>query len=400
MAERNNTIIWIVILVALILGVLLIPVPKGSVSRTLLFSDYFPGTSINETKWNYDKANTLYNISDEGLNIYHRNGYNHGNDMSMKHSYNGNVLVFNADFNTKRGSEDRTRFFIRSTSTSLNNVTNLYNYILVSINGYSHGDFIVTYVTQELKYKYITSYAGWTNNTWYQITIAMDRGNNAFNVRIGQWDGKIVSWTGVDENGIAVGGVRKSYAKIYEESFSDWFTKDQPVYAGLHIGQAIVGGSNPNQVYSPVWNPPITTSVVFQLDNVELWSETGKTPSLNVFLLWLAIISLLLIIYGSVVNANCKQYHIIATCSGILGFSMIAGLLLNVWFFATWSLLTAMVAMWCMIVLIVHENWQIDYKYYEQVGTTATIIGITFTIITFIEYFTLILTNYYRPFWW
>ena len=392
--SRNKTVIWVIILIALILGVLLIPIPKGSVARTLLFSDYFNENTVDENKWNYDQT-MKYNITDEGLNFIWKDKYSHGYDMNMKNSYESDVFVYNIDFNAKRGVEDFHSFFIRSTSMSLNNNSNLFNYISVSLVGYTHGNFGISYVTDDLKSNFTSSYAQWFNNTWYRLVITMDLPNDAFSVWIGQWTG---AW---DVEGGTV-TTNKVYAKIYEESFDNWFTKDEPIYAGLHAGTIVgVVNGNSNTVFSPQLPPPVTIPpVTLQIDNVELWSEGKKTPSLNLFLLWLAILSTLLIIYGSVINANCKQYHILATCLGVLGFSMIAGLLLNNWLYATWALITSMIAIWSMIVLTTHENWAVDYQYYEQVGTTAMIIGITFTIITFIEYITLIMTNYYTPFWW
>ncbi len=76
------------------------------------------------------------------------------------------------------------------------------------------------------------------------------------------------------------------------------------------------------------------------------------------------------------VYGNCKYWQSLATVAGIAGLCLLGCLLLNAWFITTWAMVTGIIAIWCLLASIVHENWEIDVSNYDLRGMWALWIGI------------------------
>jgi len=388
--SRNKTVLWAALLIAVIVGVLLIAPPKSSVSRIMLFHDTFNDTVLDTNKWTYGSDFKYSTIPEHEL-LIQENTQVKSMLLETKHKYTADILVFSMELYNYGGNEASNGFEVRSTAISQTNLTQLYNYIQVKMAGYYLGTFQVTYVTNGLEKKTFDTQSAWQNETWYKVEVSLDRSNHAFSIWLGQWDGTYYEKGGVDENQVAITGSYRHYQRSYESGFSNWYSdSSEGVYLAYRVGQLM------GIIDSPIETP----RQIMKVDNVEIYSEIRHTPHLELSLIVLAILSGLAILVGSVIYANCKHVHILMTCMGILGFCGIIGLLLNVWWFTTWSLLTTTAAIWCWITLITHESWTIDYRNYEQVAKWALAFGIIFTILSFLDYLFLYLTNYIRPFWW
>lgn len=114
----------------------------------------------------------------------------------------------------------------------------------------------------------------------------------------------------------------------------------------------------------------------------------------------MAIISIFLVLYGSVAKANCSWLDSFCTVLGFNGLLLAASLYLNPWAYPTWALISTTAGIFCFLVAIVHESWDIDTESYEATGKAAIVMGIIFFVISIIEYLTpLYLTRMFPVVW-
>jgi hypothetical protein len=353
----NKSAIWIIVLAVLVIGVLLIPAPSGDRFKVLLFKDEFSGIAVDDTKW-ADNGNGNYGIETTNHFLAGLPTTNSGQaNFYTNQSFSGNSLLFKADFNGRERQEIPTSIFIYSTSSA--------NYVsvILQINGnitcqYSHGAGKTTIDTGVKWY-------GIENSIhFYHVEITTDRENGAFNL--------LITHQGVE---------------LFDRGITDWTASNDPIYFALS--------------YYPYLRPnlaPLVYSAVI-LDNVEVWSIGATMPSLDLWLWALAIVSLVLIAIGSGVYGNCQWSHALMTTVGFTGLLILAGLLLNKWWLVTWAFPMGIVGIFCLLVALVHENWEIDISGYDGRGKVAIVLGIVMTALSVFEYYTLYFTTTYPPFW-